>query len=58
MIKVLDGISAITKNIFFSHLKAGERKNFDFCVFLRVGSVPGGRGGPGVTTFAPSIQLI
>ena len=34
--KVLDGISGITKNIFFPHLKACERRNFDFCVFLRM----------------------
>ena len=27
------------KHIFF-HLKACERRNFDFCVFLRVGSLP------------------
>jgi len=32
------------KHIFF-HL----RRNFDFCVFLRVGSLPGGRVWPGVT---------
>ena len=32
--KVLDGISGITKNMIFSHLKACERRNFDFCVFL------------------------
>ena len=45
------------KHIFF-HLKACERRNFDFCVFLRMCSMPGGRVGPGVTTSAPSIQLI
>ena len=32
--KVSDGISGITKNIIFFHLKACERRNFDFCVFL------------------------
>ena len=37
---VLDGISGITKNIIFFHLKACERRNFDFCVFLRVYSMP------------------
>ena len=41
--KVLDGISGITKNIFFFHLKAYERRNFDFCVFLRMCSGSGGR---------------
>ena len=34
--KALDGISGITKNIFFFHLKACERRNFDFCVFLQM----------------------
>ena len=34
---------------FFFHLKACERRNFDFCVFLRVGSLPGGRVLPGVS---------
>ena len=38
--KSLDGISGITKNIFFFHLKACERRNFDFCVFLRMCSMP------------------
>ena len=33
--KSLDGISGITKNIIFFHLKACERRNFDFYVFLR-----------------------
>ena len=56
--KVLDGISGITKNIIFFHLKACERRNFDFGVFFRVGSLPGGRVWPGVATSAPSIQLI
>ena len=28
------------KTYFFSHLKACERRNFDFCVFLRVDSLP------------------
>ena len=56
--KVLEGISGITKNIIFFHLKAGERRNFDFCVFLRMCSMPGGRVWPGVTTSASSIQLI
>ena len=37
--KILDGISGIAKNIFFFHLKACERRNFDFCVFLRMCSV-------------------
>ena len=45
------------KHIFF-HLKACERRNFDFCVFLRMCSGSDGRVGPGVTTSAPSIQLI
>ena len=39
----------ITKNIIFFHLKACERRHFDFCVFLRVDSLPGGRVWPGVT---------
>ena len=39
----------LIKTYFFPHLKACERKNFDFCVFLRVGSLPGGRVWPGVT---------
>ena len=56
--KALDGISGITKNIFFPFVGVCERRNFDFCVFLRMCSMPGGRVGPGVTTFAPSIQLI
>ena len=34
----------------FLHLKACERRNFDFCVFLRVGIMPGARVCPGVTT--------
>ena len=42
----------------FSHLKACERRNFDFCVFLRMCSMPVGRVGPGVTTSAPSIKFI
>ena len=41
--QVLDGISGITKNIFVFHLKACERRNFGFCVFLRMYSMPGGR---------------
>ena len=45
------------KHIFF-HLKACERRKFDFCVFLRMFSMPGGRVGPSVATSAPSIQLI
>ena len=53
--KSLDGISGITKNIIFFHLKACERGNFDFCVFLRMCSMPGGRVWPGVTTSAPSV---
>ena len=36
--KVLDGISGITKIIIFFHLKACERRNFDFCMFLRMSS--------------------
>ena len=39
----------LQKNIFFPHLRACERRNFDFCLFLRVGSLPGGRVWPGVT---------
>ena len=38
--KVLDGISGITKIIIFFHLKVCERRNFDFCVFLRMCSMP------------------
>ena len=34
--KVLYGISGITNNIIFFHLKACERRHFDFCVFLRM----------------------
>ena len=34
--EVLDGISGITKNIIVFFLKACERRNFDFCVFLRM----------------------
>ena len=39
----------LRKTYIFFHLKACERRNFDFCVFLRVGSLPGGRVWPGVT---------
>ena len=31
----------------FFHLKACERRNFDFCVFLEMSSVTGRRVGPG-----------
>ena len=41
--KVLDGISGITKNIYFLHFKACEWRNFDFCVFFRMCSGSGGR---------------
>ena len=34
----------LRKTYFFFHLKACERRNFDFCVFLRVGSLPGKTG--------------
>ena len=37
----------LRKTYFFSHLKACERRNFDFCVFLEMSSVTGGRVGPG-----------
>ena len=37
------------RKAFFFHLKACERRNFDFYVFLRVDSLPGGRVWPGVT---------
>ena len=37
------------KHIFFFHLKACVRRNFDLCVFLRVYSLPGGRVWPGAT---------
>ena len=32
--KVLDGISGITKNIFFFYLKACERRNFETLIFV------------------------
>ena len=37
----------LRKTYFFPHLKACERRNFDFCVFLEKSSVTGGRVGPG-----------
>ena len=40
---VLDGMSGITKNIIFFHLEVCERRNFDFCVFLRMISGSGWR---------------
>ena len=66
MTKALDGISGITKNIIFFHLKACERRDFEFCVFLRMACGPGGRGGTGTMrklagegpACAPSNQLI
>ena len=56
----------LRKNIFFFHLKACERRNFYFCVFLRMSSVTGGRVGPGPMrklagegpACAPSNQLL
>ena len=37
----------LRKRNIFSHLKAYERRNFDFCVFLEMSSVAGGRVAPG-----------
>ena len=50
MTKVLDGISGITKKIFFFHLKACEKRNFDLCSYgCVVGpDVTGGRVVPGL----------
>ena len=39
----------LRKTTFFFNFFACERRNFDFCVFLWVGSLPGGRVWPGVT---------
>ena len=44
--KILDGISGITKNIIFFHLKVCERRNIDFCVFLRWVVCPAGGWAP------------
>ena len=54
------------RKTYFFHLKACERRNFDFCVFLRMSSGTGGRVEPGPMrklagegpASAPSIQLI